>query len=263
MARIVPVAPTQLLSDFPRVVTLPNFLTSEECAHVRDIVRSSLNPSELGTTRLNVSGMKSDARTSTSAFIDQSKDAVIRAIEERVAHVVAVPHSHVGRLHVGHYSPGQRFAIHYDALTKAEMKVQTNGFTRIATVLVYLNTMHCDGKVTQDVQGPQYRTNYEFVAKKASELCPSPSNGHTQFPMLGVSVAPVEGTAIYFQNVDQDWERIAGSLHSGAPVCCNEKWVMNAWCYNQPLYEGMIARYTDEGEEADIKDGESIAGKGL
>ena len=38
---------------------------------------------------------------------------------------------------------------------------------------------------------------------------------------------------------------------------------MNAWCYNQPLYEGMIARYTDEGEEADIKDGESIAGKGL
>ena len=124
MARIVPVAPTQLLSDFPRVVTLPNFLTSEECAHVRDIVRSSLNPSELGTTRLNVSGMKSDARTSTSAFIDQSKDAVIRAIEERVAHVVAVPHSHVGRLHVGHYSPGQRFAIHYDALTKAEMKVR-------------------------------------------------------------------------------------------------------------------------------------------
>jgi len=230
MTAIFPGSRPVLLSKRPLVLLLPHFLTSEECAYLREAARVNLEPSQTGIQQsLNPSTHYDAGRTSSSAFLDKGTDAVFESVERRAAAVVGVPYEHVSRPHIGHYSPGEQFAVHWDAHTKEVADADVHGFNRLRTVLIYLNSPA--GVKLPHLEGPD------------SVNCPSPASGHTQFPLLGLSVAPTEGCAILFQNIDDNGERIPEAVHAGLPVCCGEKWIMNLWCYNKPLFEGMVPHY--------------------
>lgn len=64
----------KMLSAYPAVTLIPNFLTAEECAHLRTLALSRLQPSQLGVF-YNKDPALGDhrGRTSFSAFIEKSK----------------------------------------------------------------------------------------------------------------------------------------------------------------------------------------------
>jgi len=231
---VVPGSRPVLLSAWPLVVVLPDFLTPEECQHFRAAASGRMEPSRTGI-HLQQPGdpkdetMYEEGRSSTSYYISKGADPIVEAVERRAALVTGVPYEHISRPHIGHYAPGQQFAIHWDASTKTVTDTTVQGFVRVRTVLVYLNTPA--GVEQPHLGGP-----------KAVD-CPSPDSGHTRFPLLGFSIAPTEGCALLFQNVDDDRERIPEALHAGLPVCCGEKWVMNIWGYNKPLVNGVVPHY--------------------
>eukprot|EP01010_Urceolus_cornutus_P004826 NODE_793_length_1339_cov_223.660465_g601_i0.p1 GENE.NODE_793_length_1339_cov_223.660465_g601_i0~~NODE_793_length_1339_cov_223.660465_g601_i0.p1 ORF type:complete len:269 (-),score=60.76 NODE_793_length_1339_cov_223.660465_g601_i0:137-943(-) len=212
------------VSDRPLVKVVPNFLTKEECAHLRDLARPRLTPSEVGVANDDQSpgemhGERITGRTSSSAFFDSKMDDIVIAVEERAAALAGFPNNRVGRLHVGHYFEGQRFAIHWDAHGSKDAAALLSGYQRLQTVLVYLNTPVCKPDCTK-------------------------GGSHTEFPLLGVSVPPEEGKAVQFQNVGDDGELFPEALHSGNPVCCDEKWVVNVWLYNKDLIHGQVPLHT-------------------
>ena len=55
------------------------------------------------------------------------------------------------------------------------------------------------------------------------------SGGHTIFPQLGLSVKPVQGSALYWFNLGPKMHYDSRSLHLGCPVIYGNKWITNKW----------------------------------
>ncbi len=51
--------------------------------------------------------------------------------------------------------------------------------------------------------------------------------GATTFPDVGLEVAPVRGTGVFFSYDRPD--PVTRTLHGGAPVLAGEKWVATKW----------------------------------
>eukprot|EP00993_Chasmostoma_nieuportense_P001552 NODE_2423_length_1182_cov_24.149763_g2308_i0.p1 GENE.NODE_2423_length_1182_cov_24.149763_g2308_i0~~NODE_2423_length_1182_cov_24.149763_g2308_i0.p1 ORF type:complete len:370 (+),score=83.58 NODE_2423_length_1182_cov_24.149763_g2308_i0:23-1111(+) len=207
---------TLVLYDRPLVKLIANVLTPAQCRYIQEQALSDFHRSEVGVSGAHIPGEICAGRSSSSAYIPKSVNAEIAALEAHAAAILGCPVSHLGRFHVGHYAPGQHFGIHYDTQNKAESLKSTNGYQRVATLLVYLVDMHCDPG------------------------CPGPANGHTVFPLLGLSIPPIMGAGVYFQNIDEAGELYPVALHAGAKVCCGAKWVLNIWAYNKPMHNGII-----------------------
>ena len=56
-----------------------------------------------------------------------------------------------------------------------------------------------------------------------------PRGGYTAFPRLGVAVAPVKGSAVFWHNIKRSGRSDMTMLHSGCPVLLGSKWVANKW----------------------------------
>lgn len=136
-------------------------------------------------------------RTSQSTFLRKT-DTVWLA--EKVARLTGKPEATQEPAQLCQYTDGQKYASHYDAfdLTNEPGRAcARTGGQRVATVLVYLNTI-TDGA------------------------------GGTDFPKLGISVAPKQGTALVFFPCTLDGKLDTQALHSGMPVT-SEKWVCQVW----------------------------------
>ena len=53
--------------------------------------------------------------------------------------------------------------------------------------------------------------------------------GETVFPQADVSVSPMAGRAIVFDNLSADGQPDPASLHAGLPVTAGEKWLATLW----------------------------------
>ena len=56
-----------------------------------------------------------------------------------------------------------------------------------------------------------------------------PAGGATDFPALGLQVAPRRGNAVYFEYANQRGQLDHATLHAGTPVEQGEKWVLTKW----------------------------------
>jgi prolyl 4-hydroxylase len=69
--------------------------------------------------------------------------------------------------------------------------------------------------------------------------------GTTDFPGLGLSVAPEKGTALYFRNVVEPCSEPFGlethekSAHAGAPVLRGAKNIATRWVHPVPYPDGV------------------------
>ena len=96
------------------------------------------------------------------------------------------------------YGMGGIISAHVDAFGLEEnSKIIEEGGPRIITFMTYLSSVKAGGR--------------------------------TVFPQLGISVKPVQGSALYWFNVHPDFGMDSRNLHLGCPMLFGNKWIANKW----------------------------------
>jgi prolyl 4-hydroxylase len=186
----------EVLSRQPQVSLFRNFLTEAECAHIAATSAPLLEPSLVVDPR---SGqlVPHPIRTSDGALIGPTReDPVIRAIDLRIAAISGTNVAQGEALTILRYRPGQQYRPHLDTLPNVRNQ-------RVRTVLIYLNGGF--------------------------------AGGETQFPKIGVTVAPRGGDALMFDNVTADGRPDPASIHAGLPVRAGAKWLATRWIRARPF----------------------------
>ena len=76
---------------------------------------------------------------------------------------------------------------------------------------------------------PMRSENLEIYGNRLHFHSQVPKGGYTAFPRLGVSVAPVRGSAVFWHNIKRSGKSDMQLLHGGCPVLYGSKWVANKW----------------------------------
>lgn len=136
-------------------------------------------------------------RSSSTVFLEgpeYASDAVLTAVTRRAAAVCGSPVAAVEPLQLLRYQPGEFYKPHLDG---------ASGTEREFTILVYLTDV------------------------------PHGMGGRSRFPLLGASVVPRAGAAIFWQNSrhdpDERYCREYRSLHDSEPLVAGMKLAMNIW----------------------------------
>jgi prolyl 4-hydroxylase len=183
----------RILHRDPFVMIIDDFLQPGEAEHVIAYAKPRMKRSFVGT------GKYSQARTSSSAFLERSGDHVIRCIEERASQITGIPVNNTEVLQVVWYTKGQEFRPHFDYITREDLlKNPLVEFgQRYVTMLAYLNE-------------PE-------------------EGGGTVFTKLGLKVTPKRNAALVWYNVGLNEKEDPRTIHSGAPVIRGEKYAINIW----------------------------------
>jgi prolyl 4-hydroxylase len=182
---------------FPRVVVFGNVLSHEECDQLIELAQPKLARSltvdnQTGGDEVN------PARTSDGMFFNRGENPLCERIERRLAELVNWPYENGEGLQVLRYKNGAQYVPHYDYFDPAQPgtpKILQRGGQRVGTIIMYLRT-------------PE-------------------RGGATVFPDIGLEVAPIKGSAVFF-SYDRPHPDTK-SLHGGAPVTLGEKYVATKW----------------------------------
>ena len=188
----------------PRVIVFGNLLSHEECDELIEAAQPKLSRSltvdnKTGGDELNA------ARTSDGMFFARAENSVVERVEKRLAELLRWPFENGEGLQVLRYRHGAQYVPHYDYFDPAQLgtpKILTRGGQRIATTVMYLRT-------------PE-------------------RGGATIFPDIGLQVAPIKGSAVFF-TYDRPHPDTQ-SLHGGMPVTLGEKYVATKWMREQAFY---------------------------
>ena len=190
----------EVLSRSPLIVLYHNFLSDKECDWLIQEARPLLIRSQVvGDT---ATGSKlDDRRTSEGMFFANShRGAVLDNVEKRIAKLTGMPRENGENVQVLHYAVGAEYVPHYDYFDprySAEERHFQRGGQRVASFIMYLNTVQ--------------------------------AGGETIFPRLNIKVKPVRGNALLFYNCDERGVIDPRTLHGGAPVLGGEKWIATKW----------------------------------
>ncbi|KAA0167723.1 hypothetical protein FNF31_00658 [Cafeteria roenbergensis] len=181
--------------DLPPIYTVDDFLTGEECDRLMELGTPGLKRSIV----VDGSEGKTSAptRTSSSTFLRKSGTVWLA---EKIAALTGKPSPTQEPAQVCRYLHGQRYASHFDAfdLTNEPGRAcARTGGQRVATVLIYLNTVEDGG-------------------------------GGTDFPKLSKRFFPKRGTALVFFPCTLDGRLDTLALHSGLEAT-SPKWVCQVW----------------------------------
>jgi len=188
----------------PRVVVFGNVLSDEECDQLIQLAQPKLSRSltvdnETGGDQVN------PARTSDGMFFTRGENPLCERIERRLAELVRWPYENGEGLQVLRYRHGAEYVPHYDYFDPAQPgtpKILARGGQRVGTIVMYLRT-------------PE-------------------RGGGTVFPDIGLEVAPIKGSAVFF-SYDRPHPDTK-TLHGGAPVTLGEKYVATKWMREQPFH---------------------------
>jgi prolyl 4-hydroxylase len=181
----------------PRVVVFGNLVSPEECEGLIAAARVRLARSLTVETRTGGEVLNVD-RTSEGMFFERGENEIVSRLEQRIAALLRWPVEFGEGLQILRYAPGAQYRPHYDYFDPGEPGTPTilkRGGQRVATLVMYL-------------QEPE-------------------QGGATTFPDVGLEVAPVRGTGVFFSYDEPD--PATRTLHGGAPVLAGEKWVATKW----------------------------------
>jgi prolyl 4-hydroxylase len=181
----------------PRVVVFGNLLSDEECEELirlaqPKLARSLTVDNQTGGDEVN------PARTSDGMFFNRGENPLCERIERRLAELVRWPYENGEGLQVLRYRNGAQYVPHYDYFDPTQPgtpKILARGGQRVGTIVMYLRT-------------PE-------------------RGGATVFPDIGLEVAPIKGSGVFF-SYDRPHPDTK-TLHGGAPVTLGEKYVATKW----------------------------------
>ena len=181
-------------SESPLIETIDDVFSAEECALWIELGTPHLTASlgvddETGTLR------RSELRTSSNMTFDSFlEDFALRWLQWRLVGLTDSTLAHAEHTTLLRYLPGEEYRPHRDYLPLARCG---DAGQRVNTVFCYL----------VDVE----------------------EGGETDFPQLGVRVAPKRGRAVYFKNLTDEGAPDPRTLHAGLPVVKGEKWLATLW----------------------------------
>lgn len=188
----------------PRVVVFGNVLSHDECDELILLAQPKLSRSltvdnQTGGDEVN------PARTSDGMFFNRGENPLCERIERRLAELVNWPYENGEGLQVLRYKNGAQYVPHYDYFDPSQPgtpKILQRGGQRVGTIVMYLRT-------------PE-------------------RGGSTVFPDIGLEVAPIKGSAVFF-SYDRPHPDTK-TLHGGTPVTLGEKYVATKWMREGPFH---------------------------
>eukprot|EP00877_Chromochloris_zofingiensis_P004451 jgi/Chrzof1/14006/Cz08g20270.t1 len=214
----------ETISWKPRAFLFHNFLSLDEVNHIVKLVedrvaRSSVVDTETGHHKLD------PIRTSYGSSIGRGQDAVIAAIETRMAEWTRLPPSHGEPIQVLRYQDGQKYGAHWDWFDDPIHK-QGNGENRVATILMYLGDVLEGGETSFPLAIPINRTKQSL-----GSLSECAARGN-------LAVRPHKGDAVLFWDILPDGITVdRKALHASCPIIKGTKWTATKWIHNRPYGE--------------------------
>jgi hypothetical protein len=189
----------KVLCSEPNIEHITGLLDPMECSHLAALSMPHLKPSQVISDQLG--GTASGGRTSEGMNYHHGlRDLVVTNVIRRLCAIAGCDFSQTEALTVLMYLPGAEYKVHPDyfsAETAGGRQQLENGGQRFKTFVCYLN----------EVGG----------------------GGQTEFPDLGIKVNPEPGSAVYFDNADEQGQPYLKSRHAGLPVTAGSKWISTLW----------------------------------
>jgi prolyl 4-hydroxylase len=197
-----------LLHQSPPVMAIENYFTTEECLRVQEVAVPPANRNdsdkELESVQIDsktFSPLAQSKRTSTSWFCHYVQLPTLLA---KTNHMLGIPLDQIEEPQIVRYKTGQEFSWHYDEVPRAQLE---NGGQRLATLLIYLNT----------VPGGGGGTVFRDLKDRDGNV---------------LTIQPVQGSALLFFPAYADGKPDDRTLHKGE-VARDEKWVMQIWTHER------------------------------
>ena len=155
----------------PRVCRVESFLTDTECAVLIAAAYPRLQPAYAGL-------QAGEGRTSQGCELPCELPAAASVLR-KVRGLVRLPFERMEEVYVSRYSRGQRYDTHHDAPDEsdpdAERFLASGGGQRVATVLVYLNTVASGGQTTFPLAGSRWLQGGVRLITSCGPLCACPA----------------------------------------------------------------------------------------
>jgi len=202
-----------VLSQSPRILYFPDFLTSEECNTLIALAKGKMGRSHVASKDGRGDGGEASYRTSSQAWLDPTHYDLVRTIQRRIGEITRItqPQELIPgawlqnaqeQMQILNYKVGQEYQAHMDYMDPAVHGPQSS--QRAVTVFLYLNTVE--------------------------------EGGETWFPRAngaqsegGLHVLPIKGTAVFFYDLKPSGEIDPYSMHAGCPVKKGEKGGATQW----------------------------------
>ncbi|NXS89489.1 P4HA3 hydroxylase, partial [Erpornis zantholeuca] len=183
----------------PYVALYHDFITDAEAETIKGLAGPWLQRSVVASGEKQ---QKAEYRISKSAWLKDTADPVVRALDQRIAAVTGLdlrpPYAEY--LQVVNYGLGGHYEPHFDHATSMKSPLyRMKSGNRIATIMIYLSSVE--------------------------------AGGSTAFIYANFSVPVVKNAALFWWNLRRNGNGDGDTLHAGCPVLAGDKWVANKWIH--------------------------------
>ena len=176
------------------VFKIPRFATAQECRALVALIEQDASPSRL----YNDSGYGAGVRTSSTHYFDDNQLAL--QLGERIDTLLGLARANAEPMQGQRYREGEEYRHHADYFRTERdhwQREKQRGGQRTWTAMLYLNIVD-DG-------------------------------GATDFPRLGLAIAPESGMLLAWNNMDRVGRPNPLTFHAGSPVEAGVKYVITQW----------------------------------
>lgn len=210
---VLPTPSVKILSVDPLITHITDFVSPSERAYLMDFGKTLLTPSTtLDETGKQISG--GSFRTSSTAFLPFS-DPCVERITHRAADFQGFMRTEDMNVQITAYQPGQQYKHHYDWFQETPGHGKKN---TISTFFAILHSTCSDCGTEFPLINTTARAQYD---KRWCEVidCSKPV----------LTTRNVEGSALFWVNLDAEGKGREDTLHSGLPANGGEKIGLNIW----------------------------------
>ncbi|NXC31610.1 P4HA3 hydroxylase, partial [Campylorhamphus procurvoides] len=192
-------AKKEMVQIQPYVALYHDFISDTEAETIKGLAGPWLQRSVVASGEKQ---QKAEYRISKSAWLKDTADPVVRALDRRIAAVTGLdlrpPYAEY--LQVVNYGLGGHYEPHFDHATSRKSPLyRMKSGNRIATVMIYLSAVE--------------------------------AGGSTVFIYANFSVPVVKNAALFWWNLRRNGDGDGDTLHAGCPVLAGDKWVANKWIH--------------------------------
>ncbi|NXM54418.1 P4HA3 hydroxylase, partial [Illadopsis cleaveri] len=192
-------AKKEMVRSQPYVALYHDFITDAEAETIKGLAGPWLQRSVVASGEKQ---QKAEYRISKSAWLKDTADPVVRALDRRMAALTGLdlrpPYAEY--LQVVNYGLGGHYEPHFDHATSMKSPLyRMKSGNRIATIMIYLSAVE--------------------------------AGGSTAFIYANFSVPVVKNAALFWWNLRRNGNGDGDTLHAGCPVLAGDKWVANKWIH--------------------------------
>ncbi|KAK4829659.1 hypothetical protein QYF61_005952 [Mycteria americana] len=216
----------------PYVALYHDFISDAEAETIKGLAGPWLQRSVVASGEKQ---QKAEYRISKSAWLKDTADPVVRALEQRIAAVTGLdlrpPYAEY--LQVVNYGLGGHYEPHFDHATVRELPGWFMGWimgwpSRVSKGL----TVPTSSLLGQSRKSPLYRMKSgNRIATVMIYLSAVEAGGSTAFIYANFSVPVVKNAALFWWNLRRNGDGDGDTLHAGCPVLAGDKWVANKWIH--------------------------------